>query len=544
MESTQLLDPNPPADGERSPSVYSDDLTDGDEGHAKNVQRAGEIKVKFIRRPKPGIWFTKPHALNYFKDGILFRTKEERSATKLELFLDLMYVGLIANLAGEASENASWLSLFKYILFFIPIWVVWADIKDFVNYYYNEDLFQKGYTFWILCLLALFVNSHNQFLESTEGAALTVVPYLLCRLSLSLSYLFYSIYIPQHRVQMVLYGISIMFTCGLWVIVIFVNNTVKIYLSIVILLLEQIFFSICYHPWTKKFLKLRSSTALNIEHETERMSNFVTIAIGEFLYKSVADSPLGAGLTLKLVRGLSLILIAFNLFLLYDYGSTSIKSIHALRHSAHSAMIWIYAHLPLIAGLVLAADAGGDLIASDNTSTKRNLPHRRIDLFHAGTSILFKREEAEVDLYALSFFFTGGICFALICMFIISWSSKSADPKGIHVLSQFWRIFFRVPVGISILSLSYFEFDTTSLLGIIAALVSALLIYESIVKTPVTSLSLWCKLFPEQAEEASKLELRLKEEEQTSLEDDIENLKQRQADLVQQIDNENEAQME
>ena len=37
-----------------------------------------------------------------------------------------------------------------YVLLFVPAWVVWADIKDFTNYYYTEDLSQKVYIIWIL----------------------------------------------------------------------------------------------------------------------------------------------------------------------------------------------------------------------------------------------------------------------------------------------------------------------------------------------------------------------------------------------------------
>ena len=40
-------------------------------------------------------------------------------------------------------------------------------------------------------------------------------------------------------------------------------------------------------------MNLTTSTALNIEHEVERFSLFVTIAIGEFLYKVVAPGNLG-----------------------------------------------------------------------------------------------------------------------------------------------------------------------------------------------------------------------------------------------------------
>lgn len=521
-------------------------LSDGEE--EDHVQRYGATNVRYIKRGKQSIWFSKPRALNFFKDGILYRTRDERSSTKLELFLDLMYVGLIANLAGEATKNASGLSLLKYFLFFIPLWQVWADIKDAVNYYYSEDLLQKLYIFWILCLLTLLVNSHSEVTESRNGAALTIVPYMICRLTLSVFYFIYSIHIPQHRVQMRLFATSIIFTSLLWIIVIFISNRAKIGVSIAIMVLETASFIICYHPWTKKKLKLRMSTALNIEHEVERMSTFVTIALGEFLYKAVANSPLGPGLSARFARGVFLILIAFNLFWIYNNGSTAKKSVHAIRRSASTAIGWIYSHVPLIACLVLAADAGGDLIASENTSTLKNQSHfgesngelseHLISRAIYVSRILYARasegaeEEEKENMYALSFFFTGGICVALISMFIIGMMDRDMDPKGLHMLPRFWRIFWRVPIGLAIVFISFAELNTTVLMGVTAALVSALLIYESITLTPVTSIRFFCSLFPESAKKAKELELKMDQEETSEIQSDIDKLKQQQAQLI------------
>lgn len=119
-------------------------ITD-DEDAEEFIRKYGDIDFRYIKRPRDAVWFIRPHALNYFKDGVLYRTKGERTLSKTELFLDLMYVGIIANLAGEALEHASGAALLKYVLFFVPAWTVWADIKDFTNYYYNEDLSQKVY---------------------------------------------------------------------------------------------------------------------------------------------------------------------------------------------------------------------------------------------------------------------------------------------------------------------------------------------------------------------------------------------------------------
>lgn len=463
------------------------ELTDSEE-EDEFIRRFGDIEFQYIKPPKQSVWFRRPHALNYFKDGVLFRTKGERTSAKTELFLDLLYVGIIANLAGEASEEVGGKALLKYVLLFLPTWVIWADIKDFTNYYYNEDLSQKMYIFWILALLTLYINSHYALLNSTDGAALTIVPYILCRLSLAVSYFVYSFFIPEHRAQSRLYSAMVLVTSLCWITVIFVPTRVKIGLAFAFLFLEQVCFSIAYHPWTKKMMNLTTSTALNIEHEVERFSLFVTIAIGEFLYKVVAPGNLGVGFSAKFARGLFLLANAYILFWIYQYGSTSNKAIHPLRHSAWTAILWIYAHAPLIAALVLAADAGGDLASLDNTSTAKHhsvSEHGKSVIFFGKEGTLSEGgEEEEKNMYALSFFYTGGICVSLVCMFILGLVETSRDPPELFVLPKNLRIALRLPIAIIIVLLSLAELNTTLLMGLVTMLLGILLIFESVVGTP------------------------------------------------------------
>lgn len=446
------------------------ELTDS-EGEDEFVRKYGDVNFQYIKRPRDAVWFIRPHALNYFKDGVLYRTKGERSSSKTELFLDLMYVGIIANLAGDAAENAGGEALLKYVLLFMAVWTVWCDIKDFTNYYYNEDLSQKLYILWILVLLTFFCNNQSELTNGRLGTASVVVPYMLCRLSLAISVLVYTIFIPEHRVQQRIYGTSVIITSCLWIIVIFVDVRAKIGVSIVLFALEQLCFVLAFHPLIKRLLKLNTSTALNIEHEVERFSVFVTIAIGEFLYKVVATHPLGTGFTDNFARGVFVLIIAYVLFWIYNNGSTSKKATHALRHSGFRAILWIYSHLPLVASIVLAADASGDLCTSSVSDSSQH-----------ESNILV--EEGEENIFALCFYFTGGICVCLLSMAVIGLLDDPKDPPELHIVPRFWRVIFRVPVGLVIVFITFAELNTTLLMGIVTILLVCLLVWESITLTP------------------------------------------------------------
>lgn len=482
-------------------SINTDDLLQSDTNHSHNslledseeedefVKKYGEVNFQYIDKPADSFWWVKPHALNYFKDGVLYRTKGERTSGKIELFLDLLYVGIVSNLASSATEEASAGSFLKYILLFIPTWTVWSDVKDFVNYYYSEDLAQKLYILWIMALLILYDNNCDHVLEGTKEAAFTVVPYILCRTSLAISLWVYSMWVQEHRLQMRVYGLLLFLTSSLWIIVIFVDTRAKIGVTIALLFIENFSFSFCYHPWVKKnIMKLTCSTALNIEHEVERFGAFYVIAIGEFLYKTVAGNPIRQGFNSHLSRGVCCLIISYVFLWLYFNSGTSSRATHALRRSGYSAIVWIYSHIPLIAGLILAADSAGDWIELDTQLTKKH-PEQLLSLNERSSTLSSTEEAVDApSMYALSFFFTGGICVSLWALGTIAFAEKSRDSKNMHIVTKFWRVFPRFPAGVIILCMSFAEMRTTELMGLTTMICALLFIWESITITPRSSL--------------------------------------------------------
>lgn len=435
------------------------------------VRKYGAVNFQYIKRPREAIWFTRPYGLNYFKDGVLYRTKGERTSAKTELFLDLLYVGVIARLAGDASEEASGAALLKYVMLFIPAWTVWSDIKDFTNYYYNGDLSQKLYILWIMSLLTLYVNNTQKVLDTPRGTALVVVPYILIRFSLAVSYFVYSFFVPEHRPQQRLFCCFILLTCCLWIPVIFIGTRAKIGLGWAVLFLENFFYVVAFHPWTKKLMKLSMSTALNIEHIVERFGVFVTIAIGEFLYKVVETSALKHGIDEKFGRAIFLIILAYCLFWIYNYGSNCQKATHALRYSGWTSITWIGTHLFTTGAIVLAADAGGELLSADDAHLTKSV--------HLEDS-----SEKRPSLYALSLFYTGGICVSLVSMTVMGFCDHPEDAPCTYIVPRFLRIIWRVPVGVIVLCLSFANISTTLLMGMSTMVLVILVVYETIVSNP------------------------------------------------------------
>jgi hypothetical protein len=80
------------------------------------------------------------------------RDSEERSTdnlpkqlARIDLFVDLVWVGIIANLAGTFGKQAftdSGVSIGtavgEFVLLFFPIWRVWDDLRSYTSHYYLE----------------------------------------------------------------------------------------------------------------------------------------------------------------------------------------------------------------------------------------------------------------------------------------------------------------------------------------------------------------------------------------------------------------------
>ncbi|ANB13546.1 Uncharacterized protein RA0937 [Sugiyamaella lignohabitans] len=410
--------------------------------------------------------FVKPRALQYFYDNTLYKTEGERSSGRFEIFLDLLFVGMVANLAHIVTEDPTGLNLLKYLLVGIPAWQMWGDMRDFMNYYYNDDLTQRCLVFWQMCLIVMYGNNAQLAGSSTKYTGLVVGIYIVSRISVYGVIFAYTFYIPEHRKVMRSLATFVVITCGIWLSTIWTPVRVKIALAIVAIACEQFFFAFNYSTFWRGILKATHTTALDLNHEIERYEAFYVIVLGEFLYVIVYESPAQIGFNLKLLRAFFTLLIAYDLNWIYFNGDGSSKWTHALRRSKQTAIAWLYAHMPLNAALVLAADAAGELASYEFAEVAESE--------HLG----------EHEVYQLkrnySFLFCGGIGVGLLANYIISILSKCDDDPGQKWVPKHWRVIWRVPVGITIAFLPFANMSATLLMGIVALLLTVIVTFETL----------------------------------------------------------------
>lgn len=244
-------------------------------------------------------------------------------------------------------------------------WHVWSDLRELMNSFYNDDLLQRLLILWVMAVLVVYGN--NAVLVDKDIGAMrsTVGAYIVARVSCTLAHLFNSFASYHHRAQLRLWvGLSFVGLC-IYIPLFFdsVSMHAKIATAAVGILVEDFFWVFCFGTAAKKLLKVKYSTAVDIAHEVDRLAAFYIIALGEFLYLIVVNSPAAIGLNDRLLRTVWTLVIAFCLNWLYLHADGALNCTHPIRHSVISGFAWTMLHLPLIACLL----AGGHVAAVSST---------------------------------------------------------------------------------------------------------------------------------------------------------------------------------
>ena len=71
----------------------------------------------------------------------------ERSVTFLELFYDLVYVVIIAELAHALAGNVSWTSVGQFAFLFAIVWWAWLNGSLYHDLHGNNDIRTRVFTF-------------------------------------------------------------------------------------------------------------------------------------------------------------------------------------------------------------------------------------------------------------------------------------------------------------------------------------------------------------------------------------------------------------
>ena len=282
--------------------------------------------------------------------------RQHRKVSWLELFYDLVFVAVIAQLSHYLAGHMTWSGVAGYALLFVPVWWVWI-----ASTYYNERFETYGletrvFTFvQMLPVAAMAVFVHGALGETGAQFALA---YATARVIHIILWARAGYYVPAARPMTNRYAIAFSISVSLFVISAFVDPPVRYALWIAGLTID-----IVTPPLTLKFQ--RRLPRLSTTKLPERFGLLVILVLGETVVGTVNGMASNHHLTWAVgfvaVLGMAL---AFTLWWVYfDFVAR-----RPAKPSVWWTLFWGYGHLPLVMGLV-AVGAGILVLVSDLEAT-------------------------------------------------------------------------------------------------------------------------------------------------------------------------------
>jgi low temperature requirement protein LtrA len=292
---------------------------------------------------------------------------EERHATWLELFYDLVFVVTISQLSHYLFHEISLSNFFGFLFLFIPVWWSWIGTTFFATRFYSDDIVHR-----LLLLLqmggagAMAVNISGAFNNTFSGFALS---YAFMRLILVIEYVrvFRTIKSSDSANPLVKrYIIGFSIAAIIWLISAFVPITeIRFVLWVIGLIID--------FATPISTSKLTSKVAPHISHLPERMGLFTLIVLGESIVGIVTGMTEQVWDVYSVIEASLGLCISFSLWWLY-FDSTGRLPIQILREKGRISLylIWLYTHFPLVVAITAVGVGIRRLVSSEQHSVLDN----------------------------------------------------------------------------------------------------------------------------------------------------------------------------
>ncbi len=279
--------------------------------------------------------------------------EEERHATWLELFYDLIFVAAISQLTVNLNHAFNVKGLLGFIALFIPIWWSWTGATFYANRFDTDDLGHRLLAgVQMLAVTAMAVSVQNGLTTHSVGFALS---YAAVRFVLVFEYLRAERYVHIARPLTRRYSRGFGLAAFLWLISVFSPLPYRYAFWVLGLMVDFL------TPMTAG--QLHANLPPQSYHLPERFGSFTLIVLGEAILLVVQGI---SGQNLNWVAGLNACLglgLAFCLWWLY-YDNINGEAIRAAvkRQEIAIYQTWLYTHLVLVIGIPLTGEAIEHLI--------------------------------------------------------------------------------------------------------------------------------------------------------------------------------------
>ena len=447
--------------------------------------------------------FVKPICRQYFHKGLLWRAHEPEETTSYELFLDLLYVGIIAISGDSAAEEATGEALLRFAITFILSWRIWTDVTVFMNWFDCDDVTRRITILFVLTCLLGYTTNIVDFLHETYTPGLAF--YLTARLFNAGMFAWYGWLIPMVRNALIGNALNIIIPSAVWAASVHVEEPRR-----QALIWVAIFFDVCgslYFIFVQRGILFRGDLkervkkafdfypAINIEHRIERTGAFVSLVFGYSVVSLLYQSRAAIGVNAYFGKAALGLIQAFSFnWIYFEIDSYNLHT-HAIRRHAISckclfllklvatplltnrprtALTWFTMHLPFTLSFTLAGAALARIVLVRDTPDA-----------HFDDLAEFSSDRSEQHFSAgQRWFYCAGLGIALLCMNVISVTHVYKTFKTPNSRTPKWvekptRLVIRTVVGIILICLGAVKsLDSLSLIAITTCLVVFSLAFE------------------------------------------------------------------
>lgn len=290
---------------------------------------------------------------------------EDRTVSFLELFYDLVFVVLIAQIAHTLAGHVSWTGVRDFILVFALVWVAWANGSLYHELHGGEDGRSRTYIFAQMALLVLLaVYAGHATTNSDDGRGFAVVYTLLLVL---IGWQWFDVRrhdTPKMRPLATSYVVGVATVAAIVGASALVDSNDARLILWLVALLVSFAVALAQGPRFGDALRVTESMA-------ERFGLFTIIVLGEVVV-GVADGLAEAERSARTIAtGLLALGIGFGLWWNYfDFIGRRLP-----RPGTTQRGIWLYGHFPLAmsiaavgAGMVSLIEHAGDDRAPTNAA--------------------------------------------------------------------------------------------------------------------------------------------------------------------------------
>ena len=286
--------------------------------------------------------FFQPPRLRVNRDS----ASEDRHATWLELFYDLVFVAAVSQLALKLSDEYSIVGLIRFAALFVPIWWAWVGHTFYLTRFDSDDAAHRLMTLAQMIFVASLAIHVPQGLENhAAGFALS---YVGVRAILIAQYWRAGKYIPEAYPLTNRYARGFAVSAALWLVSAFVPSPWRFVLWAIAMVIDIL------TPLGAGLMHAKIPP--HFSHLPERFGLFTIIVLGE----SVVATVQGAGKEglegASVVSALCGLIIAFALWWIY-FNDVRAAETREVKSSSDvvSYQTWLYTHLPLTMAIVAAA---------------------------------------------------------------------------------------------------------------------------------------------------------------------------------------------